>query len=495
LNLSYGLLEVLGVFLLVIVAEAVFTRYRVIVLNRLNLDFVQHLRVKLFRSIGATSWQYHSQQHSSESMQLLDNAVSRIGAGTFYVLQLFVLGFQALVYLAVAVSFSTGMTLVILIAGLILGFLLGPLNRRIFKHGEAAVKSSKSLYRNMVDFFSGLKLAKSYNRTDKHIEQFEQTGQKLVQDEQAVAVASASTQMWLRILSAALLCVFVYIALTMMHLGVERLLVLIVVVNRLYGVFSNGQSYWQALLRALPSFDIYREAYLKYSANDEARPRLGEAMPTLKESIRLENVSFTYGEKSQTPVIKNLSVTFPAKQTTAITGESGTGKSTLADILMGLLLPGSGQVYIDGRLLEPDLLQSWRQHVAYVPQEVFLFDGSIRDNMTWISDKPYSDEQLWAALDAASAGKFVRTLSGQLEARVGERGVSLSGGERQRIALARALLKSPDLLILDEATASLDRRNEALILDALNNVVGQVTVIVIAHRESALKYADNTISL
>ena len=495
LDISYGLIGVLGVFLLVIIIEAVFTRYRVIVLNRLNLDFVQHLRVGLFRVIGTTSWQYHSQQHSSESMQLLDNAVSRIGSGTFFVLQLFVLGFQALVYLAVAASLSIDMTLVMLATGLLLGIMLSPLNKRIFKHGEEAVLSSQSLYRKMVDFFGGLKLAKSYNRADKHIQQFEQTGQQLLENEQVVANASAAAQMWLRMLSAALLCVFVYIALTVMHLGVERLLVLIVVVNRLYGLFSSGQSYWQALLQALPSYKAYRQAFAKYARHGEVQPRSEGDMTSLNENIRLENVTFSYGENNQMPVLNNLSVNFEAKQITAITGESGSGKSTLADILMGLLVPDSGQVFIDDRLLEPGLLQSWREHVAYVPQEVFLFDGTIRSNMTWISDEEYSDEDIWSALDTAAAGNFIRELPDKLEARVGERGVSLSGGERQRIALARALLKKPDLLILDEATSSLDQNNETLILNALSNLTGEITIIVIAHRKTTLECAKRKVNL
>ena len=218
-------------------------------------------------------------------------------------------------------------------------------------------------------------------------------------------------------------------------------------------------------------------------------------MTSLNENIRLENVTFSYGENNQTLVLNNLSVNFEAKQITAITGESGSGKSTLADILMGLLVPDSGQVFIDDRLLEPGLLQSWREHVAYVPQEVFLFDGTIRSNMTWISDEDYSDEDIWSALDTAAAGNFIRELPDKLEARVGERGVSLSGGERQRIALARALLKKPDLLILDEATSSLDQNNETLILDALSNLTGEITIIVIAHRKTTLEYAKRKVNL
>jgi len=122
-------------------------------------------------------------------------------------------------------------------------------------------------------------------------------------------------------------------------------------------------------------------------------------------------------------------------------GVSGVGKSTLVDILMGLLIPDSGKMYVDNNEITSELLHSWRSLIAYVPQETYLFDGSIRSNMQWITDKSFDDEEIWLALDTASAGNFVRKLPEQLGTLVGERGVKLSGGERQRIALARALLK------------------------------------------------------
>ncbi len=142
-----------------------------------------------------------------------------------------------------------------------------------------------------------------------------------------------------------------------------------------------------------------------------------------------------------------------------------------------------------------DLLYSWRKHIAYVPQEVYLFDGSIRSNLQWIRDDTIDDVKIWAALDAAAAGEFIRRLPGQLDARVGERGVKLSGGERQRIALARALLKKPDLLILDEATSSLDRQNEGRIRDALRNLHGSMMIIIIAYSESVIEHADYVVAL
>ena len=495
LNISYSLYTILGIFLFLVVAEAFFTRYRSIMLNNLNLDYTNHLRNSLYQKIGGASWQFHSCNHSSESMHLLDNAVSRIGDGTYYALQIFVFFFQAIVFLFVASSLSIPMTLVMVLTAILLYILVLPVNKKVFRHGEKAVKANQTLYRNVADFFGGLKLAKSYNRTDHHIKEFKKTAEGLLSDEKAVVVASTSAQMWLRILTVSMLCIFVFVALNIMQMRIERLLVLIVLVNRLYSVFSSGQNHWQALLQTLPSFDVYNTSIQRFQDNQEPPQNREILIPRVKIGLRLEDVSFTYQGTDNLEVLSKLSLSFPAKKTTAIIGESGVGKTTLVDILMGLLITDSGKVYVDNRELTSELLHSWRSHIAYVPQDIYLFEGSIRSNMQWISDKSIGDEQIWLALNTAAAGDFVRKLPKQLDTVVGERGVKLSGGQRQRIALARALLKKPDLLILDEATSSLDHKNEQRIRDALFNLHGSMMIIIIAHRDSTIKQADAVIEI
>ncbi len=495
LNISYSLVTVLAVFFLFSAAEALFTRYRTIALNNLRLDFINHLRNSLYQKIGRASWQFHSRNHSSESMHLLDNAVNRIGSGTLFALQIFVLIFQAGVFLFVASSLSPGMTLVMLVTGVMLYLLVMPVNKKVFGHGEKAIRAHRTLYRNMVDYFNGLKLAKSYNRTEQHIREFAATGERLLDDEKAMTAASSSAQMWLRIFTVIFLCIFVYVALAVAHMSSERVLLLIVLVSRLYGVFSNGQSYWQSLLQMLPSYEIYLEAEQRFSHHMEQQPAQAATLQAPVTHIRLENIYFQHQENTQCPTLSNISLRIPAQQTTAVIGASGSGKSTLADLLMGLLIPDKGRIMIDELELAPELLPAWRQHIAYVPQEVYLFDGSIRNNLQWVSDRPIDDGTLWRALDAASAGDFVRNLPEQLDTLVGERGVKLSGGERQRIALARALSCTPDLLILDEATSALDSDNERRIRDALTRLHGSMTIIIIAHRLSTIEHADHVIVL
>lgn len=494
LGLNYSLTTVLFVFFLILTAEALFNRYRSILLNNLQLDFTDHLRNRLYRSIGHASWQFHSHHHSADSVHLLDEVVSDIGQGTFSTLQLFVIISHAIVYLLVSLQISPVMTVLMMMTGLLLYGLVMPINRRVFQHGQRAVDASRTLYRTMADFFAGLKLAKSYNRTENHIEEFITNTSKLRSEQKALMFSSASAQMWLRILTGALLCLFVYLALAVFSMGADRLILLIILANRLYQALSSGQNYWQYMLRMLPAYETYTRAAGEFDQHAEVLQSSGKTVPPLQNKITLQSVSFYYTDKQQA-ALDNISTSIPAKQTTAITGPSGAGKSTLADILMGILTPDEGKLFIDETELDAQLLPAWRQHVAYVPQEVYLFDGSIRSNLNWGCQENKKEEDLWAALEAAAAADFVRQLPDGLDSLVGERGVRLSGGERQRVALARAILIKPDVLILDEATSALDLENEQKIQEAISRLHGNLTIILIAHRSSTLKQADNVIEL
>ncbi|HEX6259809.1 MAG TPA: ATP-binding cassette domain-containing protein, partial [Woeseiaceae bacterium] len=214
----------------------------------------------------------------------------------------------------------------------------------------------------------------------------------------------------------------------------------------------------------------------------------------LESEIRLRNVRFRYDKDVEQNVLAGLDFVIPAQRTTALVGPSGAGKSTLADLLMGLLEPDAGAVEVDAVPLTRKSLRSWRGRVAYVPQETFLFHDTVRANLLWARPEA-TDDELWRALDAAAAGEFVRAMPRGLDTVVGERGIRVSGGERQRLALARALLRAPSLLILDEATSALDSESERRVQGSIEALHGRLTMIVIAHRLSTIRSADQIVVL
>lgn len=235
----------------------------------------------------------------------------------------------------------------------------------------------------------------------------------------------------------------------------------------------------------LPSYEQLLNLKKKASEFEEKEGQ--NIFSSLKHEIRLKDLVFTYPGRTQT--ITNLNVSIRKGQMTALIGHSGSGKSTVTDLILGLQVPEKGAVLIDDISLSDMKQNSFRERIGYVPQDPLLFQSSIRDNLLW-SYGNAEEEDLWEALKLANADNFVRELPNGIDTLVGERGVRLSGGQRQRIALARALLRKPELLILDEATSSLDSESERLIQKSIDEVARETTILVIAHRLSTIAKAD-----
>lgn len=239
----------------------------------------------------------------------------------------------------------------------------------------------------------------------------------------------------------------------------------------------------------LKAAEEYQRELETYSENNMSIEKDGKAVESIKftEKVEVNHVFWQY-TKGNRPVLTDTSVYVKKGESIAFIGASGAGKTTLADIILGLLRPQQGSVYMDGMDVFA-MPKTWAGIVGYVPQSVFLLAGTIKDNVAF-GMKDFTDEEIWDALEKAQLAEFVKTLPEGIDTYVGERGVKLSGGQRQRIAIARALANKPEILVLDEATSALDNETETAIMESIDSLQGQITMIIVAHRLTTIKNCD-----
>jgi len=218
--------------------------------------------------------------------------------------------------------------------------------------------------------------------------------------------------------------------------------------------------------------------------------------PTFVNELRLDGISFSY-PGAISPIIRDFSLSIRKNESIGIAGFSGSGKSTLVDLILGLHTPDKGEVLLDGEPLSRVSMNSWRGMIGYVPQDIYMLDASIEENIAFGVD-PVAVDQV-ALRKAAEGAQILEYIEGDLpngfKTKVGERGVRLSGGQRQRIGLARALYRSPQVLILDEATSALDQETEKAVMETIGHLQGTLTIISIAHRLSTLEHCDRIVKL
>jgi ATP-binding cassette subfamily C protein len=247
--------------------------------------------------------------------------------------------------------------------------------------------------------------------------------------------------------------------------------------------------------------EVYQE-FVAAETDKSIRPEtVSDVLPRARplrwsDAITLREVGFGY-PGAPLPTLYGLSLTIPKDTSLGIIGPTGSGKSTLVDLLLGLFQPTAGEILIDDRPLAPAMVPSWQASIGYVPQDIFLIDDTIARNIAFgLPDNEIDPARLREACAIAQLLDFVETeLPNGFDTNVGERGVRLSGGQRQRIGLARALYHRPSLLILDEATSALDMATEAKLLDALRSLTGKLTMVVAAHRLSAVANCDQLFDL
>jgi subfamily B ATP-binding cassette protein MsbA len=456
-----------------------------------NTSIVHALRCALFQRLLDTDYGFFIRCDHGRLLNTLDGETWRTSEALSALSSLAIHACGVVAFGGLLVLISWQMTLAVAVGVLLVGLLLRMPLRWSRRAGEATVGSYGALSERMIEALSGMGVIRLFGREADERERFEQASNRVRVDTLRVNLVTGLTQPLAEVLYMAL---FVAV-LVAWHQSVE-LGTLLAFLLLLYRLHPHAKGLDQQRVEFASLLPAIREVGRLLETAAAQPVRAGSIrFRGLCEGIAFRDVTFRYcGDGEGPAAVEDLSCNFQPQRMTALVGGSGAGKSTVIALLCRLHEPSTGQIVVDGVPLDDFDLTSWRGRIAVAGQDAELMNASIRDNIAY--GRPDADDQ--AIVDAArqaDAYAFITRLPDRFETRVGERGVRLSAGQRQRIGLARALLREPDILILDEATNALDSLSEAAIQRTLARLASRLTVIVIAHRLSTVRLADWTLVL
>ncbi len=448
-----------------------------------------NLRLALLRALLTSRWEYYLRQPVGSLANAMATEAIRASSAYFHGATVTALLIQVLVYASVGMLVSWKATLVYLGAGIILLYVLHHLVRMTRRAGMRQTKLLKSLLTRLTDSLMSVKPIRTMARENLVVPLLEAETTRLNRALEREVFSKEARDALQEPLFAALVAIGLYLALIHWDLPLASVMVLVLLLVRVLDHLGKVQRQYQKMVSCESAFWSLQSAIQDAEREREASP--GKRAPRFEGAVRLNKVRFGYADHA---VLQNASLTFPAGSFTTLVGPSGVGKTTLVDLLTGLLQPQEGEIWIDDLLLEQVDLRRWRQMIGYVPQETVLLHDTILNNVT-LGDPDLNEEDAERALRAAGAWAFVAALPAGLNSSAGERGARLSGGQRQRIAIARALAHKPRLLILDEATSALDPESEAAICATLQQLRGRLTILAISHQPALVNTADRVYRL
>ena len=485
---TLGLTPTVGVLLAVMVIAIVLKSIFMLWGNKRVGYTVAHvatdLRLSLLRAFLGTRWEYYLEQSVGALANAFATEAMRASQAYLCGARMAALFVQAIVYGAVALLVSWKATLASAVAGALILYGLNRLVRMARRAGGKQTELLQSSLARMTDSLQSIKPLKAMAREDLADAALESETNRLKRAPQKQVFSKEALKSLQEPMIVGFLAFGLFLATVRWAIPLASVMVLVFLLARLLRQLGKVQEQYQKMV-------IYESAYWSLQekirkAESEKETVFGEKIPSLEKHVRLDRVGFKYAESW---VLKDATLEFPAGLFTAITGPSGAGKTTIADLTMGLLWPQSGMVYIDDLPLQDVDIRIWRRMIGYVPQETLLLHDTVMRNVT-LGDRDLHEEDVKIALRAAGAWDFVSAMPEGMYGIVGERGGKLSGGQRQRIAIARALVHHPKLLILDEATSGLDPDSEKSICDTLARLRGRLTILAISHQPAMVDVAD-----
>ncbi len=483
----------LGVFGLLIIVRALILSLRDGRVAELQVGFVEAQRLRIAEYLVAARWDQIARLRHARITHLMSGEIQRIGDMAQLLLR------SAVLSTMLVAQFALVLFLAPVFASLALGFLLigalafFPFVRRAHALGGLMTNANLSLLDSTAQFLGGLKLAISQNLQSRFISEFRQSLHELTLRQVDYGRQQSHVRNALTILSALAAALLVFVGFSAFHLATATLIALVVIISRMIIPLGQIQQDVQQFVHYLPSYEKAKQFEQEFTEIPRPQHEETAGLPLPEGNITFDRITYRYtsegGDSRTVRGIQDVSLTIRPGEVIGVTGPSGAGKTTFADLLVGLCPPQQGQIAIAGVLLKDAILPGWRDRISYVSQDPFLFHDTVRRNLVW-ANPDVSEKEIWDALTLMGADRLVRGMALGLDTVVGERGSLVSGGERQRIALARGILRKPRLLVLDEATSAIDVASERAILQSLREISNRPIIVIIAHRAESLALCD-----
>ena len=473
-----------------------------IFMNYIQYRFINNhqnrLSVNLLRCYLQKPYTFHTQKNSSEILRIVTNDVAQL-----FELVKTVLGLMSEILTVTAIGIfllimDVKMTLVImLMLALFVAFVFGFLKKRTYKLGEESRKSNSKMIQWVNQALGGIKEIKVSNTEEFFVENYRYYGKKNFDISRRISMYGVIPSYIMEVL---LISCVLGIILIKLLLGADVLYLISKMSIFIYAAIrllpsANRISGYLGLLNYLkPSIDvIYSDLRESETANRQQLVDTCTGEPVQykagQENIEINSLTYRYPDAEEN-VLYNVSFNIPMNKSIAFVGPSGAGKTTLADLILGILEPTEGNITYKGKSIHKNQ-REWSKLLGYIPQNIYLSDDTIRNNVAFgVNEKDIDDSKIWEVLGQAQLDDFVKSLESGLDTVVGEQGARLSGGQRQRIGIARALYHDPSILVLDEATSALDNETEKAVMQAIEMLQGQKTLIIIAHRLSTIEKCD-----
>ncbi|MEX0694485.1 MAG: ABC transporter ATP-binding protein [Rhodospirillales bacterium] len=476
-----------GIVILVTASLLIGFVQRVLIAHVQHL-FIQRLRSRLAQSLFAANWEYLSGIRHGGLINLIMQETNRGGYALLAELNCIAGILQILILLGFAAVISWELVALCVVFAIVTIALISKLLLAAKVLGKEKTVIHEEISFSALDFLRGAKFIKLTASETSVGARFDDILSKAYRNYLRSDINKSAVYFFSQALPLVMLAFTISTAYGWFGIPTPMILVFLLILMRIAPRLSQLQQQYQTYMLAAPALESVHEQIAANERNAEEHARAGETFTGLQDGVSVENIRYSYSG-TDAVAIDGITLDIRRNRFCAIVGPSGSGKSTLVDLITGIRKPDAGRIAVDGIDLNTYDTDSWRCHIGYVGQETTIFNDTVRNNLCF-AHPDATDDEIMARLKIANFHSVLDGFDNGLDTMLGENGTRLSGGERQRLAIARALMGNPALLILDEATSALDNESEHLVQSAIEKIAGETTTIVIAHRLSTVRMAD-----